>query len=325
MKPPRLATVVARRALPRDGSGRSVLGDLQQELDERAAREGTGRARRWYWRQAMSIWLWSAWAHPLDSHHQPRGGFMFDIIGDVRQAIRGAIKTPGQTALIVLTLAIAIGATTIGFAFADTLFLRGLPVAEPKDTVIIFGLDPRQPDRRVGIFGEDFLEMRGRARTLERLAGWSQTRATMMRRGEPYAITVNRVAGDLFGVWGLRMQLGRGLQPGDDAPGAPRVAVLADHYWRQMFAASPNVIGETVTIDSVPHAIVGVVDSAIELGTFANISLWAPMPIERGAARDSTSLVVTARLADGASVASAVSTAASRSSGLCTEVTSPQS
>ena len=81
----------------------------------------------------------------------------------------------------------------------------------------------------------------------------------MMRRGEPYAITVNRVAGDLFGVWGLRMQLGRGLQPGDDAPGAPRVAVLADYYWRQMFAASPNVIGETVTIDSVPHAIAATV------------------------------------------------------------------
>ena len=115
MKPPRLATVVARRALPRDGSGRSVLGDLQQELDERAAREGTGRARRWYWRQAMSIWLWSAWAHPLDSHHQPRGGFMFDIIGDVRQAIRGAIKTPGQTALIVLT-----------FAFLNGLWAGGI-------------------------------------------------------------------------------------------------------------------------------------------------------------------------------------------------------
>ncbi len=230
---------------------------------------------------------------------------MFDVIGDLRHAIRGARKALGQTALIVSTLAIAIGATTIGFAFADTLFLRGLPVAEPADTVIIFALDPRQPDRRAGVFGDDYLDFRDRARTLERLSGWSQSRATMSRRGEPYAVTVNRVAGDLFGVWGLRMQLGRGLRAGDDAPGAPRVAVLADHYWRQMFGASPSAVGETVMIDSIPHEIVGVVDPAIELGTFAYIGLWAPMVLERGAARDATSLVVTGRLADGATVESA--------------------
>jgi putative ABC transport system permease protein len=305
MAPPKLATIIARRALTRDGSGRSVLGELQQEFDDRVTRHGNQRARRWYWRQALSLWLWAAWAHPLESHHQPRGGFLFDLIGDFRHAARAARKTAGQTALIVFTLAIAIGATTIGFAFADTLFLRGLSVAEPKDTVIIFGIDPRQPDRRVGIFGEDFVEFRRRARSLEHLSGWLQSRATMVRRGEPYAITVNRIAGDVFGVWGLRTQLGRGLRAGDDAPGAPRVAVLADHYWRQMFAASPSVIGETVMIDSVPHEIVGVVEPSIELGTFANISLWAPMVLERGAVRDSTSLVVTARLADGASVDSA--------------------
>jgi putative ABC transport system permease protein len=305
MTPPRFARVIARWGLPRDGSGRSVLGDLQQEFDERQAKRGAANARRWYWRQALSICWWSAWAHPLDSHHQPRGGIMFDIIGDLRHAIRGARKAAGQTALIVLTLAIAIGATTIGFSLADTLMLRGLPVSDPDDTVIIFGVDARQPDLRAGIFLGDYLDLRERATTVERLSGWRQARATMVRRGEPYAITVNRVAGDLFGVWGLRLQLGRGLRPDDGRPGAPRVAVLADHYWRQMFAASPNVIGETVMIDSIPHEIVGVVDPAIELGTFSYISLWVPIAMERGRSRDAMSFVVTGRLTDGATVESA--------------------
>ena len=227
---------------------------------------------------------------------------MFDVIGDLRHAIRGARKSAGQTVLIVLTLATAIGATTIGFALADTLMLRGLPVAEPDDTVIIFGVDARQPDRRAGIFLGDYLDFRERATSVERLSGWSQARATMVRRGEPYAITVSRVAGDLFGAWGLRLQHGRGLRPDDGRPGAPRVAVLADHYWRQMFAASPNVIGETVMIDSLPHEIVGVVDPAIELGTFSYISLWAPIQLGRERSRDAMSFVVTGRLADGATV-----------------------
>ena len=311
MTPPRFATTIARRGLPRDGSGRSVLGDLHQEFNDRVARHGPWRARWWYCRQAVSLWLWSVWAHPLDSHHQPRGGFMFDIIGDLRHAIRTARKTAGQTALIVLTLAIAIGATTIGFALVDTLVLRGLPVAEPEDTVAIFALDQRQPDRRAGVFLDDYLDFRARATTLERLSGWSQARATMVRRGEPYATTVGRVAGDLFGAWGLRLQLGRGLRPGDDSPGAPRVAVLADHYWRQMFGASPSVIGETIMIDSVPHEIVGVVDPAIELGTFSYIALWVPMALERGVSRDAISLVLTGRLANGATVEGAAAEMAS--------------
>jgi predicted permease len=311
MTPPRFARVIARWGLPRDGSGRSVLGDLQQEFDERQAKRGAAHARRWYWRQALSICWWSAWAHPLDSHHQPRGGIMFDIIGDLRHAIRGARKTAGQTALIVLTLAIAIGATTIGFSLADTLMLRGLPVAEPDATVIVFALDPRQPDRNAGVFFDDYLDFRERAKSVERLSGWSQARATMVRRGEPYATTVARVVGDLFGVWGLRMQLGRGLRPGDDLPGAPRVTVLADHYWRQMFGASPAVIGETVMIDSVPHEIVGVLDPAIELGRFSYIGLWVPITLERGAPRDAMSLVVTGRLANGATVEHAAAEIAS--------------
>src|SRR5262245_7494452 len=91
-RPPRIARTIARWAVPKDGAGRSVLGDLQQEFDDRQTRDGAARARRWYWRQALSIWWWSAWAHPLDSHHQPRGGIMFDLIGDFRHALRSARK-----------------------------------------------------------------------------------------------------------------------------------------------------------------------------------------------------------------------------------------
>ena len=228
-----------------------------------------------------------------------------DSLDDLRHAVRAARQTPGQTLLIVTTLAIAIGSTTVGFSFADTIMLRGLPVSEPEDTVIVYAIDARQPDRRVGLYFEDYLDMRERVQTVQQLSAWAQARATLVRGGDTYATTISRVAGDLFNAWGLRLTLGRGLRPGDDAPGAAKVAVLAHHYWDQMFARSPQVIGETILIDGVAHEIVGVLEPSIEFGTFANIALWAALPLERGHARDARSVMVTGRLAEPASVATA--------------------
>jgi putative ABC transport system permease protein len=305
MTPPRLATALIRRAVPADRAGDSVAADLGDEFDERWRLRGKRAARLWYWRQALSIWWWSAWAHPPDSHHQPRGGPLFDVIGDVRHGVRTALKTPGQTALIIATLAIAIGTTTVGFSFADTIILRGLPIAEPADTVIVYAIDARQPDRRVGMYFDDYLDLRERVQTVEQLSAWAQSRVTVVRGGSTYATTVSRAAGDLFGAWGLRLALGRGLRQGDDAPGAARVAVLAHHYWDQMFARAPSVIGETILLDGVPHEIVGVLDPSIEFGTFANIGIWASLPLERAGARDARSVMVTGRLAGQATVAAA--------------------
>src|SRR5688572_10252837 len=101
MTPSRLADALLRRALPDDAAGRSVVGDLHHEFAEQRAARGPVRARLWYWRQVCSIWWWSAWRHPHQSYHQPRGGAMFDLIGDARHLLRTASNAPGQTLVIV--------------------------------------------------------------------------------------------------------------------------------------------------------------------------------------------------------------------------------
>ena len=115
-------------------------------------------------------------------------------------------------------------------------------------------------------------------------------------------MTVSRVTGDLFGVWGFQAQLGRGLRPEDDGPGRPRVGVLSDRHWRQLFDASPAVIGETVFIGDVPHEIVGVLPPDVEFSTFANIAVWTAVPVEHSASQDRTLVAVTGRLAGGVTV-----------------------
>ena len=277
-----------------------MLGDFDEEFAERVARAGGRHARRWYWRQAITMWWWAATRHPQVSHHYPRGGAVFDTIGDLRHAMRVAAASPGQSLLIVITLAMAIGTTTIGFAFADTVFLRGLPIADPDDTVIVYGTDARDPDRRSGVFFSDYIDFRDRARSVENLSTWTQTRLTLRRAGHDAArITVSRVTGDLFGVWGFHPQRGRGLRPGDDRPGMPPVAVLSDRFWTDAFARSDAAVGQSVTIEGVVHEIVGVLTPDVEFGTFANIAMWVSYPVEHSPFRDARPVMVTGRLADG--------------------------
>lgn len=307
MKPPRLARTLLIRALPSDASGRSVIGDFDDEFALLVARHGAGAARRWYWREAVGMWWWSAWRHPVNSYHQPRGDALTGLIGDIRTAVRVSTQSPGQTLLVVMTLALAIGATTIGFAFADTVILRGMPIADPYKSVIVFGVDARDPDRRTGVYFGDYLEIRDRSRTVEDLSAWSQTRVTLRRGGtDPERVTVNRVTGDLFGVWGLRMQLGRALDGSDTTPGAPPVAVLTDRAWTNMFARAHSAMGQSVLIDDVPHTIVGVLTPDAEFGTFANIAMWVAYPVERRETRRLDMAVVAGRLAENATVEQAV-------------------
>ena len=266
-------------------------------------RDGRLRATTWYWRQAIGMWWWSAARHPHVSHHYPVGGPAFDLIGDLRHAARVVAKSPGQSALIVLTLAIAIGATTIGFAFADTVVLRGLPIKDPDNTVVIYAVDARDPQRRAGTYVSDIHEFRSRARSVERLSTWAQTRTTLLRRGaEAARVTVLRVTGDLFGVWEVNAQIGRTLQPDDDRPGAARVAVLTDRFWAEQFSRSHDALGESLLIDDVPHEIVGVLPPEFEFANFANLAMAVSFPIAPQPERDLRAMMVTGRLAPGATV-----------------------
>jgi putative ABC transport system permease protein len=303
MTPPPLARSLLARAVADDDAGMSIVGDLDEEFDERCNRIGVWAARTWYWRQAVSIWWWSAWRHPHQSHHQARGDPMFDAIGDVRHAFRVALKTPGQTVLIVATLALGIGVTTIGFAFADTVFLRGLPIADPERTVIVYSVTAEEPNQRLGVYHADLLDFRERSRTVEDLSTWTQTPAAMVRRGaDPTRVIVSRVTGDLFRVWGLRTQVGRGLRKEDQLTGAAGVAVLSDRFWREAFGGAATVLGESVLIDGVAHEIVGVMTPDVEFATFANIDAWVSHPEVPTNQRDLTPLAVTARLANGVTV-----------------------
>ena len=129
IKPPRLADRLLRKCLPHGTKGLAILGDLREDYHARVAE---GRPTHWwYWREALLL------------------SFRYmNMINDFRIAVRSLRHNAASSAIIVLTLGAALGASTIGFSFADLAVLRGLPVDDGQRVVQVYGVDARLANGR---------------------------------------------------------------------------------------------------------------------------------------------------------------------------------
>jgi predicted permease len=302
-KPPRLAEWLLSRALPPGKRGDSIRGDLLQEFSQLLDDEpkGSSIARRWYWQQSIRLslrYLFSDASQPRLQY--PRSsGMWFDISNDLKSAFRNLQRAPGTSALIVLTLAFAIGAATIGFTFADFALLRGLPVDDTSRVVSVFVTDPQGSNPRARISAPDFLDYVARSTTLEKLAVMRDGREALIRNGQSQTLNVTYASADLFASMGQAPLLGRAFMAGDDRPGAPPVALLAHRYWQAEFDRRPSVLGSTLQIGREHYTVVGVLSPAMEFGNLGETEVWLPLRISPDAPRDQRNLRFLARLREG--------------------------
>ena len=301
-KPPRLAEALLRRLVRPGTAGLSIVGDLAEEHEERAARSPR-RAALWYWRQALGIAV--RYAVTTSPHPRPRKSPMFDVSSDLKSALRNLVKSPGTSSLIAATLGVAIAATTIGFSFADFAVLRGMPVDDASRVVIVHGIDPRQANDRSRVSLPNVHAIRQRSQTLERVAAFGAGRATLIDRGQAVAIDVGRTTADFFAAMGQRAAAGRTFQSGDDRPGGEHMAVLAHRYWQQVHAGDPHIVGRTLIIGGHPHTVVGVASPELEIGSLGAIDVWIAIPFDDSGPRGERVFSVVARLRDGQSIEAA--------------------
>ncbi len=215
-----------------------------------------------------------------------------EMFQDLRYGVRMLRKHKGFTAVVVLTLALGIGANTAIFSVINTLMLRSLPVAEPGELVLL------SVNQRVGheVFGRPghsytfsyplYEQLRDRNRGLTGLfAAGSVSKRRLIASGvggaETEFIRAQEVTGNFFSVLGAPAVFGRTLTPADDQAGNPQpVAVISNGFWQRRFGADPAVVGKTITFEDVPLTIVGVAPPeffGIEIG--ANPDLWWPMQL----------------------------------------------
>lgn len=216
------------------------------------------------------------------------------MLTDLKIALRQIAKKPGFAAVVVLTLAIAIGANTAIFSFCNGILLRPLPFAEPDRTVLA---KDRARDfgeivgAAVGILSEDFRELAPQLRSFSKLATMTLDAATLTGRESPDLVFGAIVTHNFFSALGSETQIGRVFSPDDRAKG--RLAVVSHRIWQTRFGGSPTVLGQPFVLNNVSFTIVGVMPADFDFPRTADfwvtpiddipeMTIGSPPGVERG-------------------------------------------
>jgi putative ABC transport system permease protein len=282
-----------------------LLGDLDEQFSESVRDLGATRARRRYWSQSLrSIGPARAIRGPARVSSSDWRFDMSRIWRDLVIGVRTILRSPGYSAITMLTLALAIGANTLLFSIANPLVLRPLPIENPERLGWIIMSNPERGIDRSLSSMPDFLEWR-RLSNIDSLAAYEMRFGTLTGHGDAKRVQTSRATANLFNVWGLRPERGRLFQPGEDAVGRAASGILSYRYWQEEFHGDAKVLGQTYMLDGKPLTIVGVLPAAIEIGNLASIDIWGPLPLDANQPRDRRTLLVVGHLIPSATLASA--------------------
>ncbi len=225
---------------------------------------------------------------------------MSTILQDFRYAIRMLFRSPGFTALAILTLALGIGANTAIFSLVHAVLLKPLPFQNGDRVVVVM---ETWRDRRGNVSAGNFADLKSANRSFERLAAVRYTSYNLAEKDAPERVDGARVTHEFFDVFGVRPQMGRVFRPEEDRPGAERVVVVSDRMLRTRLGGAADVLGRSVRLGGEPYTVVGVMPASFDY-TRDNEELWVPAAIdaETLANHDRHNLAVYGLLKPGVSV-----------------------
>ncbi len=201
------------------------------------------------------------------------------LLRDIKYSLRRLRKTPGFTAIVVVTLALGIGANTAIFSVVNTVLLRPLPYRAPSELVSIEHFYPSLNNMEAPVSARGFRDYRDKTTSFESVAVETGFGANLTGVGDPERIPASRVSGDWFHVFGVVPMLGRPIQRDDDEPGHQHVVVLSHGLWTRLFAASPSAIGKNIELNGESYQVVGVMPRDFR-SFFARASdLWVPLAL----------------------------------------------
>ena len=195
---------------------------------------------------------------------------------DVRYALRMMVKSPGMTAVLVITLALGIGASTTIFSVVNSVVLRPLPYEKPDELVRVYtefsgGLGLR----KFWMSGPEFEDLRNECRTCAAVGGWSRGTASLSGGDRPVRIEAAYATHDLLPLLGVKPYLGRWFDKTEDRPGDPTVVVLGYDVWRRAFGADPTIIGRSIRLDAMPVTVIGVMPAGFDF--LDREEAWVPL------------------------------------------------
>ncbi|HEX5436743.1 MAG TPA: ABC transporter permease [Gemmatimonadaceae bacterium] len=193
----------------------------------------------------------------IDQRRARRGArmdSMHALVQDIRYALRTIRKSPGFSLVVIITLALGIGATTAMFSVVDRVLLRSLPYRAPEQLVALAesGSDFEHSY-------PDYLDWKERSQGLfSNVVAWQSTNVGISGGGEPEILWGDRVSASAAKMLGVTPLLGRAFRPEEELVTSERVVMISERLWQRRFGGDPHVIGRTLTISGYPFTIVGV-------------------------------------------------------------------
>ena len=188
---------------------------------------------------------------------------MGTLIQDLRFGLRMLRKSPGFTAVAVLTLALGIGANTAMFSVMQGVVLAPLQYVNPDRLVMVWENNPRFP--RTWVSYPNFRDWQRSARSFQQMAAFRQEGVDFAGPGTPEHLNGKEISSGLFSTLGTELTLGREFSPEEDRYRGRPVAIISNRLWRNRFDASPEALGRSITLDGVDYTIVGVTPQGFRL------------------------------------------------------------
>jgi len=291
-RPPRRADFIIERAVRRPVVASTIIGDLHEEHAAIRRRRGKLLAALWYWQQALRV----AGAFRFGGRRRARGAdasdarprWGADLLLDLRHAARGVRHSPGFAALVVITLALAIGANATMFGIIDRLLISAPPYIVAPDRVVRLHTVAAGPSGERWVMEATSLAVLDDLRDdTDTFRGWAAAgaRDAVLGRGEDaISIALSGVSGGYFELLGAEPKLGRFLNETDDhAPLGSHALVISYRLWQRHFAGQRSVLGAEVLLNGTAYAVVGIAPPGFSGDGYAPVDAWTTIHSAFGA------------------------------------------
>lgn len=226
------------------------------------------------------------------------------FLRDLRHGFRTLRRAPGLVAIAVVTLALGIGANTAIFSVIYSVLLKPLAFPEADRVVQVWMAFPERDIDRTSWSHANFWDARSMSNAFEEVAALEFGSMNLTGIGNPERIDAFRVSAGFFRVLGVQPQAGRLLVAGDDDSGSNQnVAILTHRFWTRRFGRNPRIVGQTITLNGIPHEVIGVLPPGTPFLDWTDV--FRPMIRDATPQRSSWELFGIARLKPDVSVDSA--------------------
>ncbi|MEO7998561.1 MAG: ABC transporter permease [Gemmatimonadaceae bacterium] len=222
---------------------------------------------------------------------------METLLQDVKFAVRTLRKSPAFTAIAVLCLSLGIATNTTLFSCFNAIVLRPFPFTNPDQLVYVSDLDPKNGGQATVSYS-NYADWRDQTKSFTDLAGYEGRSFAITEGEEPVRLSGQLVTANLFSMLGVETQLGRLFRADEDKLGAPGVVLLSDAVWRRQYQSDPKIIGRVISVNSLPHTVVGVMQPMFKFPESSD--LWVPLaPLDGASSRASRQVQMIGRLKKG--------------------------